>query len=262
MRAYHLGHRIGTFHLCDILKFRFWRKIFRTEKRKCAHTVLGIGWYRSHLPFTWATSRNWDIEKNFFGQKSKKFFLEKKSKIFLDKNENTRKLFREPGWYRWHLLFTCATSRNRDIEETFFGPKNKNVLLLFRAPGWYLSLVRPPEIDIFKEIFRTVKTKMRAYCSRNRDGTVDTSLSSERTSKIEISKKFFWTEKRKSVHTIQGIGLVPLISSFHLYDLQKSRCRSYFIGPKIEKARILFRASGWYLSPVRPPKIEILKENF
>ena len=77
----------------------------------------------------------------------------------------------------------------------------------------------------YRRIFLDRKTKMRAHCFGNRDGTVDTFLSPVRPPKIEISKKYFWTEKRKCAHTVLGNAMVPLTPSFHLCDLQKLRYR-------------------------------------
>ena len=57
-------------------------------------------------------------------------------KKFGPKSENIRILFRVLRWHRRHLSFAVETFKNRDIEETFFGPKNENAHQLLRAPAY------------------------------------------------------------------------------------------------------------------------------
>ena len=133
------------FHLCDLQKSRFRRNIFWTEKLKCAHTVQGT----AKVPLTlFSPVRPPEIEI------SKKYFLDPKTKMYAYSSGNrdvTVNTFfsavRPPEIeiskkYFWtekrkcaHTVqknamvpltpFTCATSRNLDIEEKFLDQKTK-----------------------------------------------------------------------------------------------------------------------------------------
>ena len=87
---------------------------------------------------------------------------------------------------------------------------------------------------------------MRAHCSGISDGTVDTFLLPVRPPEIEISKKYFWIEKRKSAHTVQGTAMVPLTLPFTCATSRNRDIEEIFFGPKNENARTLFREPRWY----------------
>ena len=91
-----------------------------------------------------------------------------------------------PRLYRRHFPFTFTTYRSRDI-------KKKNLNL---------------------------KTKIVLYCSVQRVGTVDSSLSLVRPPEIEISKKkVFGTKNENARVLVQVKALLTLSPFFSLCDL-------------------------------------------
>ena len=180
MLAYYSGHRVGTFHLCDHKKLRYWRKIYRTEKQKCSYTVHGTAmvpltplfylsdfqksryqriifwtekWKCSHtiqgtglVPFTCTSSSNWDIERKFLGPK----------------NKNAQILFREPRWNHWHLPFTWATLKSGYQRKFFWNEKRKFVHTFY---GVGLVPLTPPfhlydlQKSRYRKLFLDRKTK-------------------------------------------------------------------------------------------------------
>ena len=186
MLTYYSGQRIDTFNLCDLQKLRYWRKIFITEKRKCANTVQGIELVQLIPPFLLSDlqkSKYW--RKIFWTEKRKSSHTNQgiglvpltppfhmcdpqisryRSKIFWTEKRKCSHTIQG----NWLVPLTCATSRYWDIEGKFLEPKNENARI----------------------------------CSVNRNGTVHTSLSPERPSEIEISKKKFLYRKTKCAHTI------------------------------------------------------------
>ena len=130
-------------------------KIILTEKRKWSHSLQTPRRYGWHLHFTCVTSKNQNMEEKNFGTKNENVRIlfrhrvgtavtslslvrlpkiEISKKIFGPKNENASIQFRLPLWYRWHLSFTSAISRNGDIERKNFRLKNENSRILFMAP--------------------------------------------------------------------------------------------------------------------------------
>ena len=233
------------FNLCDLQKWNYRRIIFRNEKRKYLHTFQII----ALAPLT-PLFYLWDLQKSSY-----------QKKFIGAKNENARTLLRAPGWYLWHLTFTCARYQKINV-------LTEKRICLHTVQGTELSLLTP------------------------RFNLCD-------LQKLNYRRKIFWNEKRKCSHTVQIIALAPLTQPFHLCDLQKSRYRKKIIGAKNKNARTLLRAQGWYrwhltylceisknkcfdrktnmlayfsgywvvtadtsINPVRPSEIELSKKNF
>ena len=192
--VYGSGQRVGT-AVTSLLpvnpkKSRYRRKFFVPKNENGPTLFRKPRWHRWHLFFTCSIRRNWDIEGNFFGPKNvyagtlcghrvgifdtsllpvRPAEIEISKEIFLDRKTK--------------MLAHCLGNRVGTFDTS-------------------LLPVQTPEIVLSKKNILDRKTKMLAHCLGNPVGTVDTSLLPLQPPEIEISKKYFFGPKNENACTL------------------------------------------------------------